>query len=180
MYRDDLLNKLSAFLDENILKAKEQKQQSEQFTNLSNETQFGVAKEVKGDASHENAQMYSCGSLAPKLKRGGGCMDHGFSRAQEPWELSDGCIYLLRELSKARNQNEPKVVAKALDLFVKHAMSLADLGFVDHFKHAASLKENLFKSMREIVSPDGVGKKKFRSFVELFLDPAFRNTNHSS
>ena len=107
-------------------------------------------------------------------------MDHGFSRAQEPWELSDGCIYLLRELSKARNQNEPKVVAKVLDLFAKHAMSLADLGFVDHFKHSASLKENLFKSMRDIVSPDGIGKKKFRSFVELFLDPAFRNTNHTS
>ena len=86
----------------------------------------------------------------------------------------------MRELSKARNANEPKVVAKALDLFVKHSMSLADLGFVDHFKHAASLKENLFKSMREIVTQDGIGKKKFRSFVELFLDPAFRNTNHSS
>ena len=94
--------------------------------------------------------------------------------------MSDGCIYLLRELSKARNANDPKVVAKALDLFVKHSMSLADLGFVDHFKHAASLKENLFKSMREIITPDGIGKKKFRSFVELFLDPAFRNTNHSS
>ena len=43
--------------------------------------------------------MYSCGSLAPKLKRGGGCMDHGFTRAQEPWEMTDGAIYLLRELS---------------------------------------------------------------------------------
>ena len=180
MYRDDLLNRLGAYLDENILKVKEQKEKSEQFANLSNETQFGVAKEVKGDTSHENATMFSCGSLAPKLKRGGGCMDHGFSRAQEPWELSDGCVYLLRELSKARSQSDPKVTAKALDLFVKHAMTLADLGFVDHFKHAASLKENLFQTMREIVSPDGIGKKKFRSFVEIFLDPAFRNTNHSS
>ena len=124
--------------------------------------------------------MFSCGSLAPKLKRGGGCMDHGFTRAPEPWESSDGCIYVLRELSKARNQSEPKVVAKALDLFVKHSMSLADLGFVDHFKHSASMKENLFKSMREIVSQDGIGKKKFRSFVEIFLDPAFRNVNHNS
>jgi len=26
-------------------------------------------------------------------------MDHGFSRSQEPWELSDGAVYLLRELS---------------------------------------------------------------------------------
>ena len=107
-------------------------------------------------------------------------MDHGFSRAQELWELSDGCVYLLRELTKARNPAQPKVVTEAANLFVKHAMSLADLGFVDHFKHAASLKENLFKTMREIVSPDGIGKKKFRSFVEIFLDPTFRNVDHSS
>jgi len=78
MYREDLLTKLSAFLDENILKAKQQKEVSTQNSNLSNETQFGVAKEVKADTSHENATMFSCGSLAPKLKRGGGCMDHGF------------------------------------------------------------------------------------------------------
>ena len=34
--------------------------------------------------------------------------------------------------------------------------------------------------MREIVSADGIGKKKFRGLVELFLDPTFRNTSHSS
>lgn len=80
-YREDLLQRFSAYLDENIMKAKEQKAKSEQFTNLSNETQFGVAKNAQqSDIDHENKQMYSCGSLAPKLKRGGGCMDHGFSR----------------------------------------------------------------------------------------------------
>lgn len=40
--------------------------------------------------SDEFCQMYSCGSLAPKLKRKGGCMDCGYQRPQEPWELSDG------------------------------------------------------------------------------------------
>ena len=29
-------------------------------------------------------------------------------------------------------------------------------------------------------SNDGLGKKKFRGFVELFLDPVFRNTNHQN
>jgi hypothetical protein len=48
---------------------------------------------------HENNQLYSCGSLAPKLKRGGGCMDHGFTRQTEDWEKSDGCVYLIRELA---------------------------------------------------------------------------------
>ena len=56
---------------------------------------------------------------------------------------------------------------------------MADLGFVDHFKHAASLKEQLFKSLTEVCSNAGLGKKKFRGLVELYIDPAFRNTNHS-
>jgi hypothetical protein len=34
--------------------------------------------------------MYSCGSLAPKMGRGGGCMDHKFRKPPEPWELTDG------------------------------------------------------------------------------------------
>ena len=37
-------------------------------------------------------EVYSCGSLAPKLRKGG-CMDHGHSRKKEPWEATDGgCI----------------------------------------------------------------------------------------
>ena len=36
------------------------------------------------------SQMYSCGSLAPKMKRGGGCMDHQFHKPTQPWEKSEG------------------------------------------------------------------------------------------
>lgn len=34
--------------------------------------------------------MYSCGSLAPKMGRGGGCSDHKFKKDPEPWEFADG------------------------------------------------------------------------------------------
>ena len=50
--------------------------------------------------------------------------------------------------------------------------NLSDLGYVDHFKHYHFLKQNLFKSLTKIV--EHLGKKKFRGFLELFLDPAFR------
>lgn len=75
---------------------------SDSNAGLENVTQFGVAKPREEgvhrvvyrfgeeDPMHTNQQMYSCGSLAPKLKRKGGCMDHGFQRPQEPWEMSDG------------------------------------------------------------------------------------------
>ena len=41
-------------------------------------------------ALHTDKTMFSCGSLAPKLQRGGGCVDHGFARqglsAARIWE----------------------------------------------------------------------------------------------
>ena len=55
---------------------------------------FGAARpsaEVT-DPMHSNQQLFSCGSLAPKLKRKGGCMDCDFSRPQEPWETTDGYV----------------------------------------------------------------------------------------
>jgi len=107
--------------------------------------------------------MYSCGSLAPKLKRGGGCMDHGFVKPKEPWEMTDGTIFLLRECSKIEFMQ---------DLVIKNLENLSNLCYIDHFKHSSSLKENLFKSLTKILN--NMGKKKLRQYLELFLDPAFR------
>jgi hypothetical protein len=69
-------------------------------------------------------------------------MDHGFARAKELWELSDGSIFLLREISSLEEM-QPFVV--------KHLESMSNLGYIDHFKHAHTLKENLFKSLNKIV-----------------------------
>lgn len=94
--------------------------------------------------------------------------------------MSDGCVYLIKELTTVRCADDASVESNTFKLFQKHSMALADLGFVDHFKHSASMKEQLFKSLRVMCSTDGLGKKKFRGFVELYLDPAFRNTKHSN
>ena len=76
-------------------------------TGVENVTTFGVAPPAVVDAAgarritfkfgdadpmHENKQVFSCGSLAPKLKRKGGCMDCGFLRPHEPWEGTDGSV----------------------------------------------------------------------------------------
>ena len=55
---------------------------------------FGVVRRVESgeagaDTSHTDQQMYSCGSLAPKMKRAG-CMDSAFHRPSQPWERSEG------------------------------------------------------------------------------------------
>ena len=84
------------------------------------------------------------------------------------------------EITLVRCPDNAEIEKGVYKLFEKHASSLADLGFVDHFKHASSLKEQLFKALAAISSTQGLGKKKFRGFVELFLDPAFRNTKHQN
>ena len=116
---------------------------------------------------HSNNQLYSCGSLAPKLKRGGGCMDHGFTRGREMWELTDGAIFILREIAH---------IEEMQDLVVKNFENISTLAYIDHFKHAHTLKETNFKSMPVILK--GVGKKKFRGYIELYLDPVFRAANN--
>ena len=69
-------------------------------------TQFGASTKLSGvgvddDAAHTNQVMYSCGSLAPKLRRGGGCSDHGFVRPREMWELADGGVYVWSALMRS-------------------------------------------------------------------------------
>jgi hypothetical protein len=170
-YKEEVVGLIKAELKDNLMKAKtDQSEESHKHLGLSNTSTYGVAgpaEEQKEGEDHANQTLFSCGSLAPKLKRGGGCMDHGFSRKKEPWEHSDGCIYLIRELSRS---SKASLVPNYLD-------SLSDLAYVDHFKHAAHMKENLFKSIAVIMQNL---KKKFRPFLELFLDPLFRNTKHQN
>ena len=77
MYQEILMERFTSHISTNIMKAKtDQQAASTKNSNLEDKTTFGVAQPF--DTQHDNKQMYSCGSLAPKLKRGGGCMDHGF------------------------------------------------------------------------------------------------------
>lgn len=110
------------------------------------------------DPMHTNQQVYSCGSLAPKLKkRKGGCMDHGFRRPQEPWEKTDGCVYLMRELA-----------AKYPDEITPMLEALATVSGLRHFNHHLHLLETIWKQLPTIA--EGVGKKKFKRYIELFID----------
>ena len=65
----------------------------------------------------------------------------------EDWELSDGCIYLIRELSNVKDSGKEAAQAIAS----KYLEMMIDIGYIDQFKHAVQLKENLFKSLIEMV-----------------------------
>ena len=138
--------RIMAFVADNILKAEEQPADSTLHSHLEKSSTFGVAGAASHQARandptiHENQPMYSCGSLAPKLKRGAGCMDHGFSRPPEPWESSDGCVYLVREILARSPQHA--------DTLLPH---LATLSSLSEFTHWCLLSETVWKQLPGIL-----------------------------
>jgi hypothetical protein len=149
----------------NLLAAKEQQADSQAFGRLENVTQFGVSGPRKPtadeQAKHIDQPMFSCGSLAPKL-RAGGCMDHGFTRSKEAWEASDGAVYLLRELS-----------ATSPDTVKPRLAALTDLAALRHFEHAPKLRETVWNCVPVIARR--LGKQALKPHLEGLLEPLFRD-----
>lgn len=88
------------------------------------------------------------------------CDDYGFARESEPWEKSEGGIYLLRELSAVA----PDRAAKFLPVLVQLAQSS---GYVQYH----SLMETLYRLLPSIAQ--NLGKRTFKPYLELFIDPLF-------
>ncbi|PSN56963.1 hypothetical protein C0J52_10867 [Blattella germanica] len=124
---------------------------------------FGVVKRLRDNdlELHSDKQMYSCGSLAPKMGRGG-CSDHKFRRPSQPWEMADGCVYLLSELSQITDLS--RTVFNALPL-------VSEACHYRHYAHHVVFLETVCKQLPLLAK--GVGKKIFKSIVEEFLDPIF-------
>ncbi|PSC73633.1 ARM repeat-containing [Micractinium conductrix] len=164
-YGDEAVQRVVPVVREMIMQAKQQPEDSKAYGSLENTTLFGVAAQrarANDPTLHTDKTMFSCGSLAPKLQRGGGCVDHGFARDKEPWEASDGAVYMLRELAAVA----PAAVPEFLP-------ALAELSRLQHFAHAAHLHETVWKQLPAIA--EGLGKKVFKPFLDEFLDPLFRS-----
>lgn len=166
-YGDEAITRITQKLDEMLLKAKNQESDSKSLSKLENVTTFGVAaaraKIANDKDSHTDKTMFSCGSLAPKLKRGADCCgDYGINRPAEPWESSDGSIYMVRELAAV----SPEAV-------VPFIPALAELGNLCHFTHYVTLHETLWHCLPVIA--ERVGKKVFKQHLELFLDSMLKD-----
>jgi hypothetical protein len=125
---------------------------------------FGVVRRVPEgteDLSHTDQQMYSCGSLAPKMRRGG-CMDTHFHKPAEPWEKTEGCIHLLAELSQQKPMTDK--VSSLLP-------AVAEVTRHRHYRQHLSLLETLLHRLPHIAR--GLGKRTFKRHLELFLDGIF-------
>jgi len=163
MVQETLKIMLSAFDS-----VKDQPVESHRYGELSKDpAHFGVVKQLRDNDPelHENQTMYSCGSLAPKMRRkgGGGCSDGGkFKKPSEPWEAADGCLYLVCELSS--------IVALAQSLS-ELLPSIEEAARHRHYTMHYHFLETLAKVLPVIGK--GLGKKFFKPHIERFFDPLF-------
>lgn len=128
---------------------------------------YSVTKQLRDNDMelHTDKQMYSCGSLAPKMGRGkrdGGCMDHKFRKPSEPWELADGCVSLMAELSHIPSLSAP--LMKLMPLLVKACTKR-------HYTHHVNFLETVCKQLPSFAK--GLGKRHFKAYLEQFFEPIF-------
>lgn len=143
----------------------QQKATSERYEGLDKGVAtYGVIKQLRDNDFdlHSNQQMYSCGSLAPKMKRGGGCMDHSFKRKSELWEAADGSLYLVSELSKIDAIKEK--VETCLPLIIKAC-------HLKHYTHYLHFYESVNKVIP--ILAENLGKRVFKRYIEEFFEVIF-------
>ena len=146
-YGNEALVKVVGIVKDYLLKAKEQAGMTEQE----------YMNKLTDEKSHTGNQVYSCGSLAPKLRKGG-CSDCRFHRNKELWEYTDGAIYMIRELCDVAPLEG-----------VTFLNDLVDVSLLRHFPQTAHLQETLWKQLPTMCRI--LGKKVFKQHLELFLDP---------
>ena len=104
-------------------------------------------------------QMFSCGSLAPKMAAGGCSASHRFRRPPERWEMADGGARLLAELAAAPGCGD--AVSEAVPL-------LAAAAARRHYTHHVHLVETVCRVLPPLAA--GVGKRSFKQHLHLLLD----------
>ncbi|CAG2063838.1 unnamed protein product [Timema podura] len=90
-YGQESLSVLMERVTEGLKNVRNQPQDSDKYRDLDKgQANFGIVKKIRDNDPelHSDNVMYSCGSLAPKMGRGGS--DHNFRRPSQLWEMADG------------------------------------------------------------------------------------------
>ena len=134
--------------------------------------------------AHTDSQLYSCGSLAPKLRKSGagriGCSSCSVNRSKQPWEATDGCIYLLREIidtcqEEGTNADDPAALRPmGDDVLLPLMTTVADVCRVSHFPQGDDLRATLWRQLPGMAHALGKVRMK-RLYLELFMDLLMRN-----
>jgi hypothetical protein len=168
-FGQEFFNKLMDFVKENLPAAKMQpKMTMEEYKALQNNM----------DAHTEN-QLYSCGSLAPKLKKKAGagrigCGNCDVNRPKQPWEATDGCLYLIRELIETCSQPDSVQPPLSDNVLLPLLQEVADICRVSHFPQSDELRATLWRQLPGMMIAVGKVRCK-RLYLEVFLDLLMRN-----
>lgn len=161
----EMVQNLMKMMTETLENVKNQPVESHRFGDLTTEpATFGVVKQLRDNDPrlHENQTMYSCGSLAPKMKRSGGCSDCKFKKPSEPWEAADGCLYLICEMSSI-----PACLEQVAQLLPKVEEAVRHRHYTMHYH----LLETMARVLPSIAK--GLGKRLFKPHLERFFDHLF-------
>ncbi|KAK4314086.1 hypothetical protein Pmani_014616 [Petrolisthes manimaculis] len=165
-YGHDALPMIVDKMKEGLKGVKDQPCESERYGDLeSGPAMYGVVKRKRDNDPelHSNKQMYSCGSLAPKMGRGGGgCSDCRFRRPPQVWERADGYVYLASELAGV-----PDAACEVTSCLPMVAEAVQHKHYAAHI----TLLETLCKTLPHLAK--GLSKKVFKSQLHLFLDSIF-------
>ena len=93
----------------------------------------------------------------------GGCMAHSFKRPGQPWEITDGFVLLLGELSSVEKLR-PKIDQSITILFSKVLQH-------KYFTHHPKLFTTCYKVLATLFS--NMGKMYTKRCLEIFLDGLF-------
>ena len=163
--QDVILNRVLEDLSQKLDAVSQQPDSSDQFSDLSKKpAQFGVA--LHDDPQHTDQVMYSCGSLAPKMSRGGaapsagGCSaSHHFKRPTEAWETTDGAIWLYVNLCEMQDIRQ-----SLLPLLTK----ISSATLKRNYAHHKNLMETIYKTLPVIFRT--LTKNKIKPYLNDFLD----------
>jgi hypothetical protein len=135
------------------------------------------------EQAHTENQLYSCGSLAPKLKKKAGagrigCGNCDVTREKQPWEATDGCLYMIREMMDAcvqsSNNSDKGLQPLGDDVLLPLLTQVADVCRVSHFPQGDDLRATLWRQLPAMCTSVGKLRTK-RLYLELFLDLLLRN-----
>lgn len=141
-YGQAAIERIAAVVEEYIVLAKTQPAMSQQEYD----------EILKSEKKHHSKQAFSCCSFDFKTN------ERHEHRTKEPWESTDGAVYLVRELCSVA----PETAVKLLPL-------VADVAILRHFPQTAVLQETVWKQVPLMCA--ALGKRVFKQHLELFFDP---------
>lgn len=173
-YGQDFLDRLLKFINDNLPAAKNQpKMTMEEYKAMQNNME-----------AHTDSQLYSCGSLAPKLKKKAGagrigCSNCDVNRPKQPWEATDGCLYLIRELIDTCGQEDSTLPPLSDELILPLMREIADVCRASHFPQSDEMRATLWRQLPGMM--EAVGKMRCKKlYLEVFMDLLIRNLESST